>query len=171
MKKLLQLVLFTGLLFTVFNASAQQDKSKRPSPPDTVRGTIKGTQIVVAYSQPSVKGRTIGNEIAPYGKVWRTGANEATTIEFSKNVTVEGKALAAGKYALFSIPGEKDWVIIFNKDIKNWGTKYVEGDDVLRITVPHGKAPSFTEKLTFAVNPKGSVSFMWGNEMVTFKVK
>jgi hypothetical protein len=153
MKQLMKLCLVTGLIFTAFTASAQQMKKARASVADTVKGTTKsGVAIEVAYSRPLVKGRTIGGaEIATYGKVWRTGANEATTITFSKDVKVEGKALAAGKYALYSIPGEKEWVIIFNKGLKNWGTVYKEDEDALRVTVKTGKSATFTEALKFMI--------------------
>jgi hypothetical protein len=172
MKKLIPLFLITGLVITGLTASAQQIKKPRPSPPDTVRATTaKGVAIEIAYSQPSVKGRTIGTDLAPYGKVWRLGANEATTIELSKNVKVEGKALAAGKYAVYAIPGEKEWTIMFNKGIKNWGTVYKEDEDVLRVTVKPGKSSTFAEQLKFIIDPSGKVSFVWGNEVVAFLVK
>lgn len=174
MKKLFVLTLITGFIFTAFSASAQikGDKSKRPSPPDTVKATTSnGVDIEVAYSQPSIKGRTIGNEIAPYGKVWRTGANEETTIQVSKDVKLEGKALPAGKYSIWSIPGEKEWVIIINKNTTNWGTKYDEPSDFFRVTVKTQKAPSFTEKMKFTIDKSGKVAFLWGDDMVAFRVK
>ena len=152
---------------------AQDDKSKRPSPPAKVTETISsGTVITIDYSQPSVKGREIGKEIAPYGKVWRTGANEATTFEVSKDVKVEGKALPAGKYGLFTIPNKEEWVVIFNKTPNQWGAyKYAEADDVLRVNVKAAKAPQFTERMTFNVAKSGKVSLMWGNEQVDFSVQ
>ncbi|MDT3402490.1 DUF2911 domain-containing protein [Mucilaginibacter terrae] len=172
MKSLLKLFAVTGLILTGFAASAQQAKKAPASPPDTVKATTKsGVAIEVAYSQPAVKGRTIGTDIAPYGKVWRTGANNATTITFSKDVKVEGKALAAGQYAIYSIPGEKEWVIIFNKGVKNWGTKYEESDDVLRVTVKTGVMKDFVERLKFMIEPSGKVGFAWGDKMVMFAVK
>lgn len=177
MKKLFFLTLITGLLFTAFSVSAQQkapeDKSKRPSPPDTVQATTaKGVKITIAYSQPSVKGRAIGgSEIATYGKVWRTGANEETTIELSKDVTLEGKALPAGKYSLWSVPGPKEWVIIINKKTTEWGTVYSDAFDVFRVTVPTQKSAAFTEKLKFSIDKSGKVSFSWGDVLVAFNVK
>ena len=87
--------------------SAQNDKSQRPSPPATATATVDGKTITIDYSQPSVKGRDVWGGLAPYGKVWRTGANETTTIDLSADVEVEGQKLAKGKYALFTIPGEK----------------------------------------------------------------
>jgi len=173
MKHLLKASLVIGFILTAFTASAQQPAKKAPlSPPDTVKATTKsGTAIEIAYSQPSVKGRTIGTDIAPYGKWWRTGANNVTTISFSKDVKIEGKALTAGKYALYSIPGENEWAMMFNKDITSWGTKYVEADDVLKVTVKTGKTKEFVEQLKFMVDPSGKVSFAWGDKLVAFTVK
>lgn len=171
MRKVLVLALFVSL-FTTVTASAQQDKSKRPSPPAVVKETISsGVEVSVDYSQPSVKDRKIGIEIAPFGKVWRMGANETTVFEVSKAVKVGGKDLAAGKYGLYSIPGEKEWTIIFNKTWQEWGTKYTEADDALRITVKPGKAPSFTEKLTYTIDKSGKVTLLWADTAVSFNVK
>jgi hypothetical protein len=172
MKKTALLTMVMAFIAISFNASAQTPKKAPLSPPDTVKATIKsGADITIAYSQPSIKGRTIGNEIAPWGKVWRTGANNATTIELSKDVAVEGKALPAGKYSIYSIPGEKEWVVIFNKTWKQWGTNYTEADDALRVIVKTGKAKTFTEQLKFAIDPKGKVSFTWGDKLMAFTVK
>jgi len=171
MKKILILTLIAGL-FTGINASAQQDKSKRPSPPAKVSETIaSGATISIDYSQPSVKGRTIGKEIAPYGEVWRTGANEATVFETSKDVKIEGKTLPAGKYGLYSIPGADKWTLIFNKTWKQWGTAYSQDDDALRIDVKPSRAPATTEKMTFNIAKNGEVSLMWGDTKVDFTVK
>src|ERR1700681_3889140 len=124
MKKLFTLALFATALMTGIQACAQtEDKSKRPSPPAKVTEKIKsGATISIDYSQPSVKGRTIGKDLEPLpGKVWRTGANEATVFEVNKDVKVEGHALPAGKYGLFTIADGKDWTIIFNKTWNQWG--------------------------------------------------
>ncbi len=151
---------------------AQADKSKRPSPPANVSETMaNGNIITIDYSQPSVKGRSIGAELAPFGKVWRTGANEATVFEISKDAKIEGKDLPAGKYGLYSIPGEKEWVIIFNKTWNKWGSNYKESDDALRVNVTPGKADSFTEKMTFIIDKAGKVSLLWGDVQVGFNVK
>lgn len=109
--------------------------------------------------------------IEPYGKVWRTGANEATTVEVDKAFQVEGKALPAGKYELFSIPGESEWTIIFQKHKGQWGAySYNEADDVLRVKVPAAKAPAFVETFTINVD-KNQVSLSWENTMVSFTIK
>ena len=108
-----------GILF--FTQSWAQDKSKRPSPPATAKGTVKGSMITIDYSSPSVKGRTIWGGLVPYNKVWRAGANEATLFTTSKDIEVEGKKLKAGKYSLFMTPGEKEWTIFFNSETGQWG--------------------------------------------------
>jgi hypothetical protein len=170
MKKLL---LLSAIALVTISVQAQDDKSKRPSPPAKATETIaSGAVITIDYSQPSVKGRTIGKEIAPYGQVWRTGANEATVFEVSKDVKVEGKALPAGKYGLFTLPNKEEWVIIFNKTPNQWGAyKYAEADDVLRVKVKPTKAPQFTERMTFTVDKSGKVALLWGNEQVAFNVQ
>lgn len=159
-------------MFGTLNVSAQQDKSKRPSPPHVVKETLNsGVAVTIDYSQPSLKGRTIGKELAPYGKVWRTGANEPTTFEVSKAVKVNGKDLAAGKYGMYSIPGEKEWVIIFGKKSNVSADKHVEADDALRIKVKPVKAAAFTEKMTFTIDKSGKVALVWGDIQVPFTVK
>ena len=111
------------------------------------------------------------NVLAPAGKIWRTGANEATVFETSKDVTIEGKMLPAGKYSLYTIPGEKEWTIIFNKTWKQWGTVYLDSEDALRVNVKPGKAAQFTEMLTFDISKNGKVSLMWGDTQVDFNVQ
>lgn len=160
-------------VFIVLTACGQGDKSKRPSPPAKVSAsTASGLTITIDYSQPAVKGRTIGTDLDPLpGKVWRTGANEATVFEISKDAKVEGKALPAGKYSLYSLNSGDDWTIIFNKTWKQWGTIYNESEDALRVNVKGKKAPSFTERLTFTVNKEGKVSLMWGDKEFDFMVQ
>lgn len=170
MKKILIVALIAGV-FNSLNACAQQDKSKRESPPAKVSETISsGATISIDYSQPSVKGRTIGKEIAPYGEVWRTGANEATVFEANKSVKINGESLPAGKYSFYTIPGTDKWTIIFNKTWKQWGTVYKEDEDVLRVDVKPMKAAA-TEKMTFDIAKNGKVSLMWGETKVDFTVK
>ncbi len=170
MKKLIVFTMIAGL-FTSLNSSAQQDKSKRPSPPDKVTQTLaSGAVISIDYSRPSIKGRSM-DVLAPAGKVWRTGANEATVFETSKDVTIQGKKLPAGKYSLYTIPGSKQWTIIFNKTWNQWGTVYKVADDALRVNVKPGKSDKFTEMMTFSIAKNGKVSLLWANTRVDFKVQ
>jgi len=107
----------------------------------------------------------------PFGKVWRTGANEATTFEVDKNVKIEGKELPKGKYSLFTIPGETEWTIIFNKTVEQMGAyDYKEAEDALRVTVKSGKTDKFVE--TFNISVEGNrVVLRWENTQVAFSVK
>ena len=168
----------SALLLTIASVSmlvacGQDDKSKRPSPPAQAKETLaSGAVVSIDYSQPSVKGRTNGKDLEPMaGKVWRTGANEATVFEVSKDVKIEGKDLPAGKYALFTIANEGEWTIIFNKNPKQWGAyDYKESEDALRVKVKPAKAEAFAEKMTFVVDKNGTVSLLWGDRKVDFKV-
>ena len=159
------------LLALVFSIALGQDKSKRPSPPAIAEGAIDGVKIKVDYSAPSAKGRKMLGGMESFGKVWRTGANEATVFEIDKPVTIAGQALAAGKYELFTIPGESEWTIIFQKYGKQWGAfDYKESNDVLRVKVKAGKTKAFVETFMIEVG-KDSVSLLWEDTMVAFVVK
>lgn len=173
MKRLFTTGLMGFLLLTFVACNAQNDKSKRPSPPALVTQKAGNVTISINYSQPSVKGRTIGKDLEPKsGEVWRTGANEATVFEVDKDVKVEGKALPKGKYALFTLVNGNDWTIIFNKTWNQWGAfKYKETDDALRVNVEAAKVNAFAEKMTFVINGEGIVTLLWGDIKVGFAVK
>ena len=175
MKKLFSITAIASLLLTTLVAGAQdKDKSKRPSPPAAVSQVIaSGATIRIDYSQPSVKGRIIGTDLEPKeGTVWRMGANEATVFETDKDVKVNGQALPAGKYSLFSLLGKDEWTIIFNKTWNQWGAyDYKTTEDALRVKVKSGKAASFAEKLTFTIDKNGVVNLAWGDLLVGFDVK
>ena len=176
MKKLIQnrltvFALGALVLFSLQSQAQEEDKSKRPSPPAEATGSVDGTDITINYSQPSVKGREIFGDLEPYGEVWRTGANEATTFEASGDVQIEGQTLPAGKYALFTIPTEEDWTVIFNKTAEQWGAyDYDEAQDALRVEVTPEETEELTEKLTFEVGDDGKVTMMWANTAVSFDV-
>jgi len=164
-------LLFSAALFLSLVACGQNPPA---SPPAKASETNEnGAVITINYRQPSVKGRTIGKDLEPMeGKVWRTGANDATVFEVSKDVKVEDKALAAGKYGLFTIVNGDEWTIVFNKTWKQWGAfSYKEADDALRVKVKGGKTKDFSEKMTFVIDKKGKISLMWGDKQVDFKVK
>ena len=175
MKKILALSVLASLL--VMQVSAQkpaEDKSKRPSPPARVTQKIpSGATITIDYSQPSIKGRTIGKDLEPKeGQVWRTGANEATVFETDKDVTVNGNKLPAGKYGLFTIFNGGDVTVIFNKTWNQWGAfKYKKEDDQLRFNTKYVTENPPAEKMFFTINPQGNVSLHWGDRKVNFQVK
>jgi hypothetical protein len=160
---------FLPLLLIVFAFGSFAQDKPMPSPPAKAESTIDGVKVTVNYHQPSAKGRKIMGGLVPYGEVWRTGANNTTSIEFSENVKVEGKALPKGKYGLYTVPGENEWVIIINKTI-DWGAyKYKKEDDVLRVNVKPGKTASFVETFTISVE-KDKVVLRWENTEASFKI-
>jgi hypothetical protein len=175
MKKIVSLVLMSAFMMTSIAACAQNDKSKRPSPPATATQTLKnGAVVTINYSQPALKGRTIGKDVEPMdGKIWRAGANEATVFEVSQDVKVEGQTLPAGKYALFMMTGPEEWTLIFNKKWQTWGAYDYEknkGEDALQVKVKPKKTDESAEKLTYTVDEKGTVTLLWGDRKVSFKV-
>jgi len=171
MKSLLLLLIATS---SSLLACSQTDKSKRPSPPAIAKETLaNGTNVSIDYSQPSVKGRTVGKEVEPFmEQVWRAGANEATVFTIDKDVEIDGKKLPAGKYGLFAIMHANNWTIIFNKTWNQWGAfKYKESEDALRINAEEKKAEPFAERLTYTISKDGKVSLSWGDLLVEFVVK
>jgi Protein of unknown function (DUF2911) len=175
MKRLSGIALLFVFLFAGSALQAQQDKAKRPSPPAAVSRTLKsGATISINYSQPALKGRTIGKNVEPMnGEVWRMGANEATIFETDREVTIDGKTLAPGKYSLFGISGDKDFTLIFNKAWDIWGTNYAQNkaQDVLQVPVKKQKAKKSQERLTYTIDKNGKVNLLWGTMVVEFKVK
>jgi hypothetical protein len=178
----------TALAFSAHSAQAQvetqttpapakmpEDKSKRPSPPAVVKTTVRGTDVTIDYSRPSLKGRAAFGEkspLAPTGEVWRTGANEATTFTVSKDVKIEGQALPAGTYSLFTIPGPTEWTVIFNKTAKQWGAyEYKAADDVLRVKVKPKPLTQPAEQFTITADKSGKVTMAWANTAASFTVK
>lgn len=139
---------FAAGLFAAFAAASTAGAQAplmvpRASPAATVSQAVGFDTATVAFSRPGVKGRTVWGGVVPYGKVWRAGANEATTVTFSGDVRVGGKRLAAGTYALFILPTEKDWTFIFSTETKAWGSfAYDPKDDVLRVSAVPGAAPA-----------------------------
>ena len=154
-------------------AGIAQDKSNRPSPPAQVSENVNGTTVTIDYSQPSLKGRDFGSDgFIPYGKVWRNGANEATWIEVSDDVTINGESLPKGKYSFFVIPGESEWTLIFNSVWDQWGSyNYDESKDVLRVTASSSKVDAPTEKYTILLASTGETSLNWGDFQVRFSIK
>lgn len=164
-------MLMLAFSFVAVSAFAQDDKSQRASPPAQDSAMVGSTKVVIDYSRPSVKGREIYGALVPYNEVWRAGANEATTFEVDKDVLIEGQPLPAGKYALFAIPGEEEWTIIFNKTAEQWGAyEYDEAEDALRIQVAPQPAPEETEMLTYTIDENGEVSLLWADTEVGFTV-
>jgi hypothetical protein len=128
-------LLITTILAALPAAAERGDDANRLSKNGKTTGVIDEVDVTIEYGRPSVKDRKIWGGLVPYDKVWRTGADEATTISFSSDVHLGGEALPAGVYSLFTIPGEEQWTIIFNRVAEQWGAfNYDESQDALRMT-------------------------------------
>jgi Protein of unknown function (DUF2911)/Tetratricopeptide repeat len=148
-----RLVFFALSFFWFLNAHPQQVKTPSPSPPQYVKQDFGLSSIELSYSRPSVKGRQIFGDLVPYGKVWRTGANQATTITFGDEVTIGGTKIPAGKYGLLTIPGTGQWIFIISKqlDVTN-PAMYKQDQDVLRFTSNIESLPFPVETMTLLFN-------------------
>jgi len=147
----------------------------RVSPKATVTQVVGVTDVTINYCRPSVRGRAVWGGVVPFDKVWRTGANEATTITFGDEVTVGDTKLPAGTYGLFTVPGREEWTVVFNKGAKQWGAfNYNAADDVLRVKVKPQTA-SFTELMTFTFTGVGAtsaeVALTWEKLRIAFTLK
>jgi len=147
-----------SILMMVVVASAQQDKSKRPSPPaQTSCKFSDGKNITVDYSSPRMKGRKIFGGLVPYGQVWRAGANEATTFVSDTNLSVGGKDVPAGSYTIFAIPDPDKWTLIISKKTGEWGVPYPgQENDLARTDMKVSKASGPVENFTIGFDQQGS---------------
>lgn len=166
------LLLASAVLPLAAQQTAPALKLPRPSQHQVVTQTVGLTDITVDYSRPVAKGRTIFGGLVPYDAVWRTGANEATQISFSDDVTINGQPLAKGAYSLHTIPGKESWTLIFNKVAKQWGSfTYDAAQDALRVTVKPQKAP-FAEVFTIGfpdvTSDTATVALHWAELTVPF---
>ncbi len=167
--KLLRKILFPLIALLIVNFINAQEKPA--SSKEMATGKINGATIAINYSSPSVKERKIWGGLVPFNEVWRAGANEATTFETTKEITVEGSKLPAGKYSFFVIPNEKECIIIFNKQAKQWGSgKYNEKEDQLRVTVKPQVTKSSAEKLMYTV-AKNKVVLSWEKWNIPVSIK
>ena len=153
-------------------ALAQQAKNQRPSPAESAECKFSdGKTIHVDYSSPRMKGRKIFGSLVPYGEVWRTGANEATTFVTTANLTVGGKDVPAGNYTIFTVPAPDKWTLIVSKKTGEWGIPYKwQGDELLRIDMSVSKTPSAVENFTIAFDQSGgkcTLRLEWENTRAT----
>ncbi len=147
----------------------------RTSPRASVMENVGGGEVRIAYGRPAVKERKIWGELLPYGRVWRAGANEATTMTFSQDVQIEGHALPAGTYTFFVIPGETEWTAIFNRVPRQWGAfDYNPAFDALRFTVKPAESPN-AEYVTYSIEPDGKnggvIGLAWEKKRISFRVE
>ncbi|MGM0547197.1 MAG: DUF2911 domain-containing protein [Bacteroidota bacterium] len=168
-------ILVFAAVFISSAAFAQERANDEPrvSPNATVSQTVGTTEVTITYGRPAVNDRTIFGDLVPYGEVWRSGANEATALVVSDDVSIEGHTLEAGTYSLYSIPGEDEWTIIIN-DLMSWGTQYDESGDVVRFTVEPEEA-EFREQLMFyfenVTEKSATIVLHWDTVKVPFTIK
>jgi hypothetical protein len=158
------------LVALVMTGSTLAAQNQRASPHETVNATVDGAKISVTYGRPYMKGRKIAGGLVPYGKVWRTGADEATTLVTDKALMFGGTHVPPGTYTLYTLPGENGWQLIINKQTGQWGTEYSEGQDLARVPMKVSKSASSTEQFTIAINDTpagGELKLSWENSDVT----
>jgi len=169
----------TLLLATVFmgaGALTAHAQGAKKSPKLTATGKVGDATVSITYSSPSVKGRKIWGDLVPYDKVWRSGANEASILETDKEIKIAGKKLPAGKYSLYTLPGEKEWQVILNSQTGQWGVKR-SGEttrnpekNVLVVNVKPKHSDTMQESLVYLINPK-EIVLKWENLEVPVPVK
>ena len=155
-------------------AAAQQDKSQRPSPPAQAQCKFPdGKTITVDYSSPRAKGRKIFGELVPYGQVWRTGANEATTFVTGADLTVGGKDVPAGSYTIFTVPAADKWTLIVNKHTGEWGIPYkYESEELARVPMSASATSGPVENFTISFDQSGGgcmLQLSWENTLAGVK--
>ena len=170
-----QLLTTAIAVFTLFTVSAQQLTTPAPSPTQTIKQNFGLSAIELSYSRPSMKGRKIFGDLVPFGQVWRTGANAATTLNFGDEVTINGTKIPAGKYGLLTIPGEKEWTIIISKqtDVTS-PDAYKQDQDVVRVNVAPQTMPvimeTFTISFDFMKSNSCVLSILWDKTWVAFEI-
>ncbi|SEB39022.1 Protein of unknown function [Tenacibaculum sp. MAR_2009_124] len=171
MKKLL-LTMFVAVIATSSNA---QVKTPASSPSSKVEQAVGLTDVTVEYSRPGVKGRTIFGDLVPYGKLWRTGANANTKVTFSDDVTIDGKELKKGTYAIFTKPSQSSWEVIFYSDTNNWGTprewnaSKVALTTTVKVQAMPMKIETFTISFDDITNNSAVLGILWENAYVGVK--
>lgn len=174
-KLVLSVALMSVMTFCFTSFAFAQLQMPQPSPSAMVKQTVGLTDITITYSSPAMRQREVWGGLVPYGQVWRTGANKVTNITFSDAVSIDGKKVEAGTYALLSIPTEKEWTFIINKNAEQWGAgEYDEKEDVIRFKATPTVSPIINERMIFTISAvedrQGEISLWWSNTRVSFVV-
>lgn len=168
MQKFIAVLLFFFVASSVFSSAQTKDKSQRPSPPEQAQCKFSdGKTVTVDYSSPRAKGRKIFGDLVPYGQVWRTGANEATTFVTTADLKAGSLNIPAGNYTIFTIPNQDKWTLIVNKKTGEWGIPYkYESDELGRTDMTRSDAGSAVENFTISFDQGGhacTMNIMWEN--------
>lgn len=155
-------------------ANPQEDKSKRPSPPGTTECTIKGKKVTISYSRPSLRGRKM-ETLVPNGQVWRTGANEATTLTTEGDLDIGGAKVPPGTYTLYTLPSAGPWKLIISKQTGQWGTEYHQEQDLARVGMTKSEIVVPVEQFTISLdqdnNSSADLVMEWEKTRLTVVVK
>ncbi len=175
MKKRSEVLTYIILAVVTSAIAFAQDAGKKPSPPANAQCKFSdGKTVTIDYSSPRAKGRKIYGGLVPYGEVWRTGANDATTFVPTADVTVGGKNVPAGSYTIFTVPNQDKWALIVNKKTGEWGIPYkYQDDELLRTDMTVSKTPSMVENFTISFDQKGdscTVNMDWENTRASVDV-
>jgi hypothetical protein len=167
--------LIAGLMFAGISSGQPGGSKVAASPSCTIKQRVGLTDIEIVYSRPGAKGRKMLGGHEPFGKVWRTGANQATRITFSAPVKLNGADIPAGTYALFTIPDEKEWTIIVSKKVDQWGAfSYNEKDDLVRVKATPLKHAEPVETFTIGINDirddSATLNLIWETTCVPVKL-
>lgn len=167
---------FVVLLMSALSPAQQEDKSKRPSPPGTAEVTLKGKKVTIDYSRPSARGRKVVGNLIPFGQVWRTGANEATTLKTEVALNIGGAKVPAGTYTIYTLASENaPWKLIINKQTGQWGTEYHQDQDLARVDLEKSQTKQPVEQFTISFDKKddanASLVMEWENSRVSVPVK
>jgi hypothetical protein len=147
-----------------------QDAKKPLSPPAHAETAVNGKKVSIDYSAPSMRGRKIMGELVPYGEVWRTGANAATTLKTETDLVIAGTKVPAGTYTLYTLPGENNWKLIINKQTGQWGTEYDQKQDLARVDLKQEKTSAPVETFKITLQPNALV-MEWENTKLTADIK
>lgn len=176
MKQKINLLVCASALLFMTTANAQSLKLPAPSPGQTIKQNFGVSEITIDYSRPGAKNRVVYGDVVPFGKIWRTGANGATKITFADDVTVEGKSVKAGTYALYTMPNKDSWEMMLYKDLTLGGNvgDYKAEDEVIRFTVKptvmNDKVETFTINFADVTPTTTNVELAWEKTKVAFKV-
>lgn len=168
-------ILFVLALIIMPMMTEAQLKTPQASPKATVFQTVGLTDVEIVYCRPAARGRAVFGNLVPFGKIWRTGANENTTISFSDDVVIDGKTLPKGKYAIYTVPKIESWEVIFYSSTNNWGNPEVwnEGNVVLRTTVKEEALVKPVESFTIGINDldanSANLDFAWENSSASMR--
>jgi len=170
LKPLLSCVAAVAMLFTAVAPVLAQGQAPA-SPPAQVTAKVGAATITIDYARPSMRGRKIMGGLVPFDKVWRTGANRATHLKTDAAITIGTLAVPAGTYTLYTIPGEKAWTLVVNKQTGQWGTQYDQAQDLGRAPMTVETLPSAVEAFTIAVTAAGTLTLEWETTRASVAVK